>query len=134
MKLLLDTHILLWAITDDGRVSAQVQKMIGSSRNQIFFSLASVWEVAIKHIAKSKAIPISEDAFVTYCVQSGYMALPIEIKHLLMLKTLRRNEDAPMHKDPFDRLLIAQAKTEGMTFVTHDKLLPDYEEPCILLI
>ena len=134
MKLLLDTHILLWAITDDGRVSAQVQKMIGSSRNQIFFSLASVWEVAIKHIAKSKAIPISEDAFLTYCVQSGYMALPIEIKHLLMLKTLRRKEDAPPHKDPFDRLLIAQAKTEGMTFVTHDKLLPDYEEPCILLI
>ncbi len=134
MKLLLDTHILLWAITDDGRVSAQVQKMIGSSRNQIFFSLASVWEVAIKHIAKSKAIPISEDTFVTYCVQSGYMALPIEIKHLLMLKTLRRKEDAPPHKDPFDRLLIAQAKTEGMTFVTHDKLLPDYEEPCILLI
>ncbi len=106
--------------------------MIGSSRNNIFFSLASVWEVAIKNMSKPKVMPISDEYFIDDCLQSGFRMLPIEAKHILTVKTLSRFNNAPQHKDPFDRLLIAQAKAGEMTFVTHDKLLPYYDEPCIL--
>ena len=134
MKLLLDTHILLWTIAREDLLSRKARSLIGDEDNDIYFSLASVWEVAIKHASKPDKIPLSEDDLIQYCIQSGFMMLPIDADHIQTIKTLRRNAEAPPHKDPFDRLLIAQAKTEDMIFVTHDKLLPDYEEPCILLV
>lgn len=134
MKLLLDTHVLLWTIAKDDLLPDNARVLIGNEENDIFFSLASVWEVAIKHASKPGKITFSEDDLLKYCIQSGFIMLPIEAKHIQAIKSLQRNADAPPHKDPFDRLLIAQAKTEGMTFITHDKLLPDYEEPCILAI
>ncbi len=134
MKLLLDTHVLLWTIAREDLLPENARSLIGNENNDVFFSLASVWEVAIKYASKPDKIPLSEDDLIKYCIQSGFIMLPIEARHIQAIKSLQRNEDAPPHKDPFDRLLIAQAKTEGMTFITHDKLLPDYEESCIFLI
>ncbi len=134
MKLLLDTHVLLWTIARDDLLPEKAHLLIGDVDNDVFFSLASVWEVAIKHASKPDKVPLSEDDLLRYCIQSGFIMLQIDAKHIQAVKTLRRSAEAMPHKDPFDRLLIAQAKTEGMTFVTHDKLLPDYDEPCILLI
>ena len=131
MKLLLDTHVLLWTITEDELISPEVRELIGDEDNDIFFSMASVWEVALKHAVKPDKIPFSEEELVKYCLKSRFIMLPIELRHISTVKTLSRTDSAPPHKDPFDRLLIAQAKVEGMTFVTHDKLLPYYEESCI---
>lgn len=134
MKLLLDTHVLLWTIAREDLLPENARSLIGNGNNDVFFSLASVWEVAIKHTVKPNKIPFSEDDLLKYCIQSGFIMLPIEARHIQAIKTLQRNTDAPPHKDPFDRLMIVQAKIEGMTFITHDKLLSAYEEPCVFLI
>ena len=99
-----------------------------------FFIVITSNEVAIKHVVKSQNTPISEEDFAKYCFESKFNLLSLEMKHIFAFKTLQRADNAPVHKDPFDRLLIAQAKTENMKFITHDKLLPYYEEPCILLV
>ena len=134
MKILLDTHILIWVFADDERISKTAQKIIGSSKNEIFFSVASVWEVAIKYGLKASDMPFSDEEFVNYCLQSNFKMLSIKPEHILALKTLKREKNAPPHKDPFDRILIAQAKLEDMIFLTHDKLLPHYNEPCIMFV
>ncbi len=134
MNMLLDTHVLIWTFTNDVRIGEKGRNLIGSSQNEIFFSLASVWEVAIKHTVRPDSMPVSDNEFLDYCVQSGFKELPIMASHILALKTLRRQENTPIHKDPFDRILIAQAKTEGMHFLTHDKLLSFYVEPCVVMI
>ena len=131
MRILLDTHVLLWSMTDDARIPEHIRTVIGNAGNDIFFSLASVWEVAIKHTSKPEVMPISEEFFMNCCLQSGFTLLPIEAKHIIAIKSLHRENNAPSHKDPFDKLLISQAKTESMTFITHDKLLPYYNESCI---
>ena len=123
MKILLDTHILLWTIAQKDRLPPKAQNLIGNEQNDIFFSLVSVWEVAIKHIVKPQDMPISEEDFAKYCFESKFNLLSLEMKHIFAFKTLQRADNAPVHKDPFDRLLIAQAKTENMKFITHDKLL-----------
>ena len=134
MRILLDTHILLWTIAKNDRLPVKARKLIGNEENDIFFSLVSVWEVAIKHVIKPQDMPISEEDFAKYCLASKFIPLSVEMKHIFALKTMQRANHAPTHKDPFDRLLIAQAKTEDMLFITHDKLLPYYEEPCIVLV
>ena len=111
-----------------------MRQTIGTAKNEIFFSLASVWEVAIKHISNPRSMPVSDEDFIRYCFELGYNLFPIKAEHIALLKTLQRHVDAPMHKDPFDRLLICQAKFENMKFMTHDRLLPDYDEPCIMLV
>ena len=68
------------------------------------------------------------------CVQADFIELPLRSNHVKLLHTLNRKADAPPHKDPFDRILISQAKIENMTFLTHDSLLADYEEPCVLTV
>ena len=134
MKILLDTHLLIWVFADDERISKNARNLIGNAQNEIFFSVASVWEIAIKCGIKASNIPFSDEEFVNYCRQSKFKMLPVEPEHIFALKTLEREKDAPPHKDPFDRLLIAQAKSENMIFLTHDKLLPYYNEPCIMFV
>jgi len=131
MKVLLDTHIALWAISDDDKLPANFIKIINDSENEIFYSLVSVWEVAIKHYIKPEVMPITEEQFMDNCSRSGFKQLSIRSNHILNIKSLKRNCDSPKHNDPFDRLLISQAKTDGFIFLTHDSLLPYYNESCI---
>nr|WP_304430330.1 type II toxin-antitoxin system VapC family toxin [uncultured Acetatifactor sp.] len=131
MRILLDTHIALWAVADSGRLSEEVARMLEAEKNEIYYSVASVWEIAIKHHIKPEQMPIPEEEFVELCDETGFVLLPVETRHIFMVKTLVRSADAPKHNDPFDRILLAQAKCENMTMLTHDSLIPYYGETCV---
>ena len=133
MKLLLDTHVALWSLFDSGKLPTELRPLVASRDNLVYVSLVSVWEVAIKHALKPENMPVPEELFAQRCAQAGFAQLPLTANQIFRVKELRRPPDAPKHNDPFDRLLIAQAKEEGLTFVTHDSLLPYYDEPCIAL-
>lgn len=134
MEILLDTHIALWAITDTEKLSSQALELLEAEENKVFYSLASVWEIAIKHKLHPNNMPIPEEAFVDFCEKTGFIQLPIRTEHIFLLKSLERMTDTPNHKDPFDRILLAQAKQENMIFITHDILLSQYGEECVLLV
>lgn len=134
MKVLLDTHIILWALTDSDKLPPKARTTISDITNEIYYSLASVWEVAIKHLTPPDRIPVSETELLNYCKQAEYSQLGITENHILKLSTLQRPENAPRHNDPFDRILIAQAKSENMIFLTHDSMIPYYNETCVLSV
>ena len=134
MKLLLDTHIALWAISDSKRLPDDVRALLESEENDVFYSMASVWEIAIKRKLHPDQMPMDEEVFVSLCEQTGFDRLDIKLPHIFELKKLARQDSAPRHNDPFDRILIAQAKTEGMTLITHDSLLAGYGEKCVTTV
>ena len=134
MKLLLDTHILIWFFQRDASLSKKTRDMILNTENSVFFSVISAWEVSMKHTAHPDKMLLNAKRFLTLCSESGFEILPLIDQHLLSLDTIQRAADAPPHKDPFDRMLIAQAKAEEMVFLTHDKMLPYYNEPCVKLV
>ena len=120
-EILLDTHMILWAMLDDPKLDDKMRNIILDPNNTIYYSIASMWEVQIKYDIKK--MPISGIEFMHYCEQSGYHKLPVDDLHVVELAGLVRDEAAPYHNDPFDRILISQAKAEGFTFLTHDSLL-----------
>ena len=134
MKILLDTHIALWAMTDTAKFSEEVIHMLESGKNEVYYSIASVWEIAIKHKIRPEQMPISEEEFVRLCEKTGFTQLSIEPEHIFLLKTLNRPPEAPKHNDPFDRILLAQAKYEKLSLITHDSLIPYYGEDCIMSV
>ena len=118
MNILLDTHILLWSIQDSPKLSKKIRNVILSA-DRIFVSIASLWECAIK--IGSKKLEIDLEKLIKSIEESGYEILPIKLAHLLKLIEL------PMHhKDPFDRLLIAQSMTEPLLLQSHDDLVLHY--------
>lgn len=134
MNILLDTHIALWAVADTGKLSREVIELLESAENKVFYSIVSVWEVAIKHRIRPEQMPVPEEEFVRLCQKTGFVHLPIKNEHIFLLKTLERTSTAPKHNDPFDRLLLAQAKYENLKLFTHDSLLPYYGEDCIMYV
>lgn len=134
MKILLDTHILLWTITNDERLPEKARELIIREENEIYYSILSLWEVEIKRLAHPGAMPVSAGEFAEYCEQSGFKLLPVRERHIFTLGRLRRSPNAPSHKDPFDRMMICQASVENMLFVTHDALIAHYLESCILKV
>ena len=121
MNFLLDTHIALWALLDDPKLSAEARLIIQDQENRIFYSIASMWEIAIKRANKPDHIPLSGIEFLHFCAQSGYEGLPIRERHVIALESL-----PPIHADPFDRILVSQARAEGLLFLTRDSLLESY--------
>ena len=121
MRLLLDTHILLWALTDDPRLSIPVRTLLLEPHNDVFFSAASVWEIAIKRTLRRSEMPISATDAIRLFHEAGYEELSISANHTAMVETL-----PPLHADPFDRLLVAQALTEPMRLITHDRIVASY--------
>ena len=107
---------------------------INDPANEVYFSSASVWEIVIKHSKNPAAMPVDGNSFVSGCAQAGFMPLVIENRHVLAVSGLKRKKGEPPHNDPFDRILIAQAKTEDMMLITHDSLLAGYGEKCVLTI
>lgn len=83
---------------------------------------------------KPENMPVSEEDFVRLCQDTGFTRLPIEAGHIFLLKTLSRPNDTPKHNDPFDRLLIAQAKYENLVLLTHDSQFPYYGEKCVMSV
>ena len=118
MRLLLDTHVFLWWCADDPRLTGRERAAIGSAANDVFLSAASVWEMAIKQGLGRLEIPEPASAAAA---RLGIEALPVTFEHAEATLEL-----PPLHRDPFDRLLVAQAGTEGLTLLTHDPLLRAY--------
>ena len=118
---LLDTHVLLWWLSGDKKLSSKMRRVVSDPNKVIYVSVASVWEmVTTESLGKLKVKQI--DKIEEVIKQSGLVVLPVEIEHLLKLREL------PMkHKDPFDRLIISQALVEGLVVVTNDKKIAEYE-------
>lgn len=134
MKLLLDTHILIWSLSKNNAISNEVWKMVGDISNDVYYSTASIWEVTIKHMAKPEKMMISGMDLADKCNFIGFKMLPIVDNHVKFLETLKSKANAKPHNDPFDRIMIAQAKAEGMKFITHDSLISGYDEACIVSV
>jgi PIN domain nuclease of toxin-antitoxin system len=134
MKILCDTHIIIWYLTGDTRLSQNARDLIDDEDNEIYFSLVSVWEIAIKHDRKPDKLTLSAQDFVSFCEEQAFIEYPLYQRHIFAIESLSRPENAPEHHDPFDRLLLSQAKTDGLTFLTHDTLIPYYNEPCVMWV
>lgn len=134
MKILLDTHILLWALTGAVKLPEKAKELILSEKNEIYYSTATIWEVTIKHMLHPEHMTFSGKQLSVHCQNAGYQMLAISDDHAHMLETLERIEGAPKHKDPFDRIMLAQAKAEEMLFVTHDLQMPYYRESCVIKV
>ena len=134
MKILLDTHILLWALSNDTKLSEKARELIENEENEIYYSVISLWEVEIKHLSHPDIMPISAEEIFEYCEQSGYKKITIKENHIFNMKGLKREKNIPPHKDPFDRMLICQADVEKMVFITHDSLIYGYNKSCILFV
>lgn len=133
MKILIDTHIAIWAVLNDLKLPEKAKDMILDGRNEIFYSTASVWEITIKHMLHPDKLRINGSLLEKGCEENGYLVLPVFNRHVSALETLKRPENAPSHKDPFDRIMVAQAKAENLMFLTHDSLISYYDEPFIIL-
>lgn len=132
MKLLLDTHIILWALNDNPKLSDLAKNLILNEENDIYYSAASIWETTIKYMAKPDKIRISGSKLSELCKEMGYFMLPITDDHVKALETLVYDNPHQEHNDPFDRIMIAQAKADKLTFVTHDSKMPFYNESCVM--
>lgn len=134
MRFLLDTHIILWALKESKRLPGEAKTYIKNPQNHVLYSSVSVWETAIKHMAHPEQMITSGRRLSELCQEAGYQMLPVTDRHVYMLETLKRAAGAPAHNDPFDRILIAQAKAEGLFLITHDRLLKDYAEDCVIYV
>jgi PIN domain nuclease of toxin-antitoxin system len=126
--LLLDTHVALWAITDDQKLSANARALIMAPRTNIWISAVSLWEISIKHGLGLGDMPISGQEALAYFRQAGYQILAIEAEHTIAVEDL-----ASHHQDPFDRLLVAQALVEPMRLMTHDETVARYSDAIIYI-
>jgi PIN domain nuclease of toxin-antitoxin system len=126
MKLLIDTHILLWWFSDDARLNENARLLISTPDNTIFVSHASLWEIQIKTMAGKLTANLQN--IIQQLPENNFEQLPIHANHLLTLRML-----PPHHQDPFDRMLIAQAIHEPMHLLTHDKQLSNYSELVVLV-
>lgn len=118
---LIDTEIFIWGMEKSSKLSSKVRLLLENQENQIFISIASIWEMVIKGGKGKLKLPknIEEDIEV-----AGFKILPIEVPHVLAVKELPNYQD---HKDPFDRILISQAKVENLTLITSDPKIWKYK-------
>ena len=117
-RLLLDTHVLLWALDDDEGMDTAARDAIVDPRNDVFVSAASIWEISIKRSLGKLQAP---DQLVSAVGESGFRELPVTFVHADQAGSL-----PPLHRDPFDRMLVAQAQVEGLTVVTRDSVIAKY--------
>ncbi len=121
MILLLDTHLLLWAAGDPGRLSSKAQGLLSDPTTELMFSTASIWEVVIKSALGRDDFRVDPLQLRDGLIQNDYSELAIRSEHALAVGSL-----PPIHKDPFDRILIAQAQVENVTLLTTDDKVADY--------
>ncbi|SPA33743.1 putative toxin of a toxin/antitoxin system [Cupriavidus taiwanensis] len=128
MKLLLDTHLLLWMALTPERISPDAQALLNADDTVLVFSAASLWEIAVKQGLGRADFQINARVFRRGLLDNGYSELPIRSDHAVAFDCL-----PPIHKDPFDRLLVAQATVEGLTLLTSDPLVGQYPGPIRLV-
>ncbi len=124
MKLLLDTQLLLWAAAQPERLSARARRQLNNPENELLFSAVSLWEITIKSGLGRDDFRVEPRVLRRGLLDNGYVELPITSEHAVNVDAL-----PPIHKDPFDRLLLAQALVEGITLLTADEQLARYRGP-----
>lgn len=126
MRLLLDTHVALWAIIDSPKLSEVARRLISDQRNTVFVSAVSVWEIAIKHALARGVMPVSGSEASSAFRLAGYQLLDISAEHAAGVERLPAH-----HADPFDRLLVSQALAEPLRLLTHDAVVLAYSDTII---
>ena len=124
MKLLLDTQIILWAAGKPDRLSSEARTLLSDPDNELLFSAASLWEIAIKKTLGREDFRVEPRLLRRGLLDNGYIELPVTSQHAVGIDSL-----PTLHKDPFDRLLLAQAVAEGITLLTCDTQLAQYPGP-----
>ena len=131
VDVLLDTHFPIWYYEGDERFSEELLSLLDSGSNGFYVSEMSVLEVAIKHCKNPRAMPYSAQDYLTFCREANFALQPLSLDAVLAYGTLRFELVEGVHKDPFDRILIAQSKAHGLLFATHDTDLLLYKEPLV---
>ena len=121
MRLLVDTHLLLWAAASSSRLPREARALIEDSANEVYYSAASIWEIAIKRALRRKDFRVDVPALLAALPRMGFVELPVTGSHAVRVARL-----ANIHRDPFDPLLVAQSVAEPLTLLTNDALLPRY--------
>jgi PIN domain nuclease of toxin-antitoxin system len=121
VKFLLDTHVLLWAAGQPERLSRRTRTLLNDPNNALLFSAVSLWEIVIKQGIGRDDFTVDPHQLRRGLLQNGYAELPVTSEHALAVETL-----PPLHRDPFDRMLLAQSDVEGVTLVTADTALLRY--------
>jgi PIN domain nuclease of toxin-antitoxin system len=124
VKFLLDTHVILWAAGQPDRLPAKVRRLLGDPLNELVFSAASLWEIAIKKGLGRDDFQVDARLLRRGLLDNGYSELAITSAHAVAIDGL-----PPIHKDPFDRLLVAQSMIEGITLLTTDPIVAQYPAP-----
>ena len=124
MKLLLDTHLLLWSAGQPEQLPRNARRLIDDQENELLFSAASIWEVTIKRSLDRDDFQLEPRVLRRGLIENGYTELAITSEHAVTIDIL-----PPLHKDPFDRILIAQALTDGITLLTSDPMVAKYPGP-----
>ena len=124
MRLLLDTHLLLWVVDQHERLSARAHRLIGDPDNEPLFSAASLWEIAIKHALRRTDFRYDPRVMRRALLDNRYQELVVTGEHAVAVADL-----PPLHKDPFDRILVAQSIVEGITLLTSDPRVAQYPAP-----
>jgi len=130
MRLLLDTHVALWAVTDDPQLSEAARALIVEPANEVFISVAAIWEIAIKHAVRRRinAMPVSAATALTDFLGAGFQVLDIIPAHVLALEALPE-----LHGDPFDRIMVAQALITPLRLLTRDTKVAAYSDTIIVV-
>lgn len=128
MLTLLDTHLLLWAAAGSDRLPAQARRLIEDPDRPCVFSVVSLWEIVVKNAIGRADFSVDARALRNGLQANGYVELDVRAQHALALADL-----PALHRDPFDRMLVAQARTEGMTLLTVDHRVADYGDSVRLL-
>ena len=135
MNILLDTHMIIWALTNDPQLTDEAKTLIMDPENTVIISTVSLWEIAMKNQKAPHLCPYHEEEILGYCNQAGYLVMDIKAKHVLEIHGLKTKPGAVLtNHDPFDRMLIAQAKSEKYVLLSHDRNFEYYGEDCIRAI
>jgi|AntRauTorcE11898_2_1112593.scaffolds.fasta_scaffold63338_1 PIN domain nuclease of toxin-antitoxin system len=121
MRFLIDTHVLLWYLLGDSRISDRTKSILESKENKLFLSKASLWEIAIKMSIGKLLLNVSLTELSFFLIDQGFEILDFNIADLEKLQSLPF-----IHKDPFDRLIIAQAKTKSLKLISYDSKIEEY--------
>ena len=117
MKLLLDTHVLIWALQDSPKLPIHIREMIIDTNNEIYVSTISLWEIAIKHKKAPTELPFTAFEIKEYSQRAGYIFLSLSVDNIMKFEKL----DLSAHKDPFDQILVSQSASNNMMLITHDE-------------
>jgi PIN domain nuclease of toxin-antitoxin system len=121
VRLLVDTHLLLWAAARSRRLPREARRLLEDPANEVFFSAASLWEIVIKAALRKAAFKVEVSALRPALAEMGFLELPVSGAHAERLASL-----PPIHRDPFDRMLVAQSLAEPLVLLTNDRMLAEY--------